>query len=472
MDLQVLQYQMWLAIKKHQHLVAKGKEDPENPTLQKEILDVLCHLINLNDQQKLIISQMRERKKTTDVNKKYKQNEVNLFCEEQLVQEPNLSDDEDDRTQEEPVDYSRKGKNHVSTSSVVRADNENGHLVERRMERKYVECNGTNPSSPASLVSPSKPHDYANGYHGPVPRGESKDLPVHTRKDRPGDASNGFFTSSEKKTKLLQQEPEDSWSEDVHDLVTQEEFMHALSLLTLKECEEVVVKRTERRKRNAFSTVFSSTIWEKPETKRKRRAWLMSGAGSPPNLRRKNRATTNAALASSQPPSCPSSRPPSRAPSPTPSASSSTPLYQSPHHSNATSLPASPDSSTKSRSQSPVSEEICPMCNVKGADLQCDGCGIVYHSQCVDALDIDNPDQWLCLKCEQLGLRSRSLLDPSQQIQRREALCERERLLRQRAELTVAKAELEQRKRDMSMALQVSGQGTETTKARTLQKRK
>lgn len=55
-----------------------------------------------------------------------------------------------------------------------------------------------------------------------------------------------------------------------------------------------------------------------------------------------------------------------------------------------------------------------------GADVQCDGCGVVYHAQCVDLEDSEPPPCWLCLTCEQLGLRaSSSHTDPHHLSRRR-----------------------------------------------------
>ncbi|MPC18465.1 hypothetical protein E2C01_011351 [Portunus trituberculatus] len=141
------------------------------------------------------------------------------------------------------------------------------------------------------------------------------------------------------------------------------------------------------------------------------------------------------------------------------------------------------------------------------ADVQCDGCGVVYHGQCVDLEDSEPPPCWLCLTCEQLGLRasSSSQSDPHHLSRRRDAtevsirilksvspsfritsmplllaihellgsvlsqpdsdkppvsgcctemLAVRERLLRQRAELTIAKLQLEEKKHHLSLALQ------------------
>ncbi|XP_069156488.1 uncharacterized protein [Procambarus clarkii] len=214
-------------------------------------------------------------------------------------------------------------------------------------------------------------------------------------------------------------------------------FFVASGLLTVRECEDVLAKRYERRKRNAYSHIFSNTIWEKPETRRKRRAWLTSGAGSPPTLRRKVRPP-------SQPPSQPQSRPAS------PTQSSCSPLATCPP-----SQPASPQSVEEEfPTSSQPSEEICPMCKIKGADVQCDGCGVIYHGQCVDLGNADPPPCWLCLTCEQLGLRASTHHDPQHHSRRREALAVRERLLRQRAELTIAKLQLEERKQHLAVALE------------------
>lgn len=247
-----------------------------------------------------------------------------------------------------------------------------------------------------------------------------------------------WWCSPEKRLHNFQPPTADYSQEDIHDLVTEDEFMHALGLLTVKECEEVLAKRYERRKHTAYSHIFSATIWEKPETRRKRRAWLTSGAGSPPMLRRKVRPP-------SQPPSQPQSRPAS------PTQSSCSPMTTCP-----LSQPASPQSLEEEETPaSQPSEEICPMCKVKGADVQCDGCGVIYHAQCVDLEDSEPPPCWLCLTCEQLGLRaSSSHTDPHHLSRRREALAVRERLLRQRAELTIAKLQLEEKKHHLSLALQ------------------
>ncbi|KAK8389490.1 hypothetical protein O3P69_008885 [Scylla paramamosain] len=252
-------------------------------------------------------------------------------------------------------------------------------------------------------------------------------------------ASPVWWCSPEKRLHNFQPPTADYSQEDIHDLVTEDEFMHALGLLTVREWEEVLAKRYERRKHTAHSHIFSNTIWEKPETRRKRRAWLTSGAGSPPMLRRKVRPP-------SQPPSQPQSRPAS------PTQSSCSPMTTCP-----LSQPASPQSLEEDYpSTSQPSEEICPMCKIKGADVQCDGCGVVYHGQCVDLEDSEPPPCWLCLTCEQLGLRasSSSQSDPHHLSRRREMLAVRERLLRQRAELTIAKLQLEEKKHHLSLALQ------------------
>ena len=143
-------------------------------------------------------------------------------------------------------------------------------------------------------------------------------------------------------------------SEDVHDLVTPEEFMHSLGLLTVPQCLDIVEKRRERRKNNQNSHVFSPAIWEKSDTKRKKRTWLSSGTESPPQLRRKSRVSSQ-----------PSSRQTSRPGSPTGSSGSSYPSLS-------LSQPESPNSPdhTSLQTSSPICEEICPICKSKGKFYQ------------------------------------------------------------------------------------------------------
>ena len=56
---------------------------------------------------------------------------------------------------------------------------------------------------------------------------------------------------------------------------------------------------------------------------------------------------------------------------------------------------------------------------ITGADVLCDGCGVVYHGHCVDLEDSEPPPCWLCLTCEQLGLRASSQSDPHHHSRRR-----------------------------------------------------
>ncbi|KAK8389547.1 hypothetical protein O3P69_008923 [Scylla paramamosain] len=62
MDLQSLQYQMWLAVKRHQALIGRRQEEPHNLAVQKEILDVLYQLISINESQKLVVARLREER--------------------------------------------------------------------------------------------------------------------------------------------------------------------------------------------------------------------------------------------------------------------------------------------------------------------------------------------------------------------------------------------------------------------------
>ncbi|KAG7170644.1 PHD finger protein 21A-like, partial [Homarus americanus] len=353
-------------------LIGRRQEEPHNLSIQKEILDVLCQLVSINESQKLVVGRLREERdnerpkheKQNDLHKDEGKEDIDLLCDEQLNHD--AQDHEGKISKEPPLEG--------LTQSCKSSPNVLGTGVSTPPYSDYTE-----EGQVASL------DDY---FEEPAVCG-------------------------------VAEEANDS------------------SLLTVRECEEVLAKRYERRKRNAYSHIFSSTIWEKPETRRKRRAWLTSGAGSPPTLRRKVRPP-------SQPPSQPQSRPVS------PTQSSCSPLTTCPP-----SQPASPQSlEDEFSASSQPSEEICPMCKIKGADVQCDGCGVIYHGQCVDLGDADPPPCWLCLTCEQLGLRASTNNDPQHHSRRREALAVREQLLRQRAELTIAKLQLEERKQHLANALE------------------
>ncbi|XP_050737556.1 uncharacterized protein LOC127009015 isoform X3 [Eriocheir sinensis] len=372
MDLQNLQYQMWLAVRRHQALIGKRQEDPHNLAVQKEILDVLCQLVSINENQKLVVARLREERHQCQV-KQEKENgihsddgkdEIDLLYDDEMV---------NDTLQEKD-----------SKAAPV------PHTLER-----------TSGQPPKSLRDQEALSD--NTHRHPAASDPLKDHHQQTGIPEAPASPPVWWCSPEKRLHNFQPPTADYSQEDIHDLVTEDEFMHALGLLTVKECEEVLAKRYERRKHTAYSHIFSATIWEKPETRRKRRAWLTSGAGSPPMLRRKVRPP-------SQPPSQPQSRPAS------PTQSSCSPMTTCP-----LSQPASPQSLEEEETPaSQPSEEICPMCKVKGADVQCDGCGVIYHAQCVDLEDSEPPPCWLCLTCEQLGLRaSSSHTDPHHLSRRR-----------------------------------------------------
>lgn len=404
MDLQTHQYQMWLAAKKHQDLIGQRQKDPDNLALQKEILDVLCQLVAINESQKLVVAKLREERENEDYRKTQRREsqkeDIDLLCDEQMLH------DNHDKAGSEPPHVTHKGKSPVREAETHATATPCSDYAKDLQDVNSDDCF----EEPATEVTP------ANQSEPNSPTG---------------------WCSPEKRLHNFQPPTADYSMEDIHDLVTEDEFMHALGLLTVRECREVMDKRYERRKRNAYSHIFSNTIWEKPETRRKRRAWLMSGAGSPPTLRRKVRPP-------SQPPSQPQSRPCS------PAQSSCSPPTTCPP-----SQAASPQSVEE---EFPVasqpSEEVCPMCKMKGADVQCDGCGVIYHGPCVDLGDAEPPPCWLCLTCEQLGLRASTNSDPQYHSRRREALEIRERLLRQRAELTISKLQLEERKRHLALALQ------------------
>ncbi|XP_071543213.1 uncharacterized protein [Panulirus ornatus] len=414
MDLQSLQYQMWLAVKKHQALIGRRQEEPHNLGLQQEILDVLCQLVSINESQ-LVVARLREERehdrlkheKEEDLRRGESKEDIDLLCDEQMIHE---AQDHEDKAPILDVCLTQTSK---SPPDVL------DHGVSTPPYSDYTE-----EGQVASLD---------DCFEEPAVCGITDDANESSEPISPS----GWWCSPEKRLHNFHPPTANYSQEDVHDLVTEDEFMHALGLLTIRECEEVLAKRYERRKRNAYSHIFSSTIWEKPETRRKRRAWLTSGAGSPPTLRRKVRPP-------SQPPSQPQSRPPS------PTQSSCSPLTTCPP-----SQPASPQSVEEEFSAaSQPSEEICPMCKMKGADVLCDGCGVIYHGHCVDLGDAEPPPCWLCLTCEQLGLRASAVNDPQHDSRRREALAVRERLLRQRAELTITKLQLEERKQHLAVALE------------------
>ncbi|KAK7075113.1 hypothetical protein SK128_023285 [Halocaridina rubra] len=378
MDLQTLQYQMWLAVKKYQVLIGRRQEDPHNISLQREILDVLCQLISINENQKLVVAKLREERESRHLG--------------------NFKDRDKNRNSDACDDQ------HEVDSSL------NYHLQEANSPRLSPGLPQAFQSLPladqSNITSPYQDLSCERPDHSLQ---ESCDEPLDCSiKGNGGCAASepsspvGWWCSPEKRLHNFQPPTADYSVEDVHDLVSQDEFMHALGLLTVKECEEVLSKRYERRKHSAYAHIFSSTIWEKPETRRKRRAWLTSGAGSPPNLRRKVRPL-------SQPPSRPESRPAS------PSQSSGSPPT--------TYLPSQPTSPQSLEEDFPLasqpSEEVCPMCNIKGADVQCDGCGVIYHSHCVDLEDSYPPPCWLCLTCEQLGMRASTNTNPQLVSRRR-----------------------------------------------------
>lgn len=417
MDLPTLQYQMWLAVKKYQILIGRRQEDPNNLSVQKEILDVLCQLVSINENQKLVVAKLRE---------------------ERSRKRPQCFDDKD---QNEVHSTS----NELDGNDIQHQDGRKSMLSPSLPGTKSPEivdhqniCNAGQGVKTLPISYPEYPAERPNNNLRASPE-QPLDCSVTGEGFATGDPSSpqSWWCSPEKRLHNFQPPTADYSVEDVHDLVSEDEFMHALGLLTVSECQEVLAKRYERRKHSAYSHVFSSTIWEKPETRRKRRAWLTSGAGSPPNLRRKVRPL-------SQPPSRPESRPVS------PAQSSCSPPT--------TYLPSQPTSPQSLEEDFPLSsqssEEICPMCNVKGADIQCDGCGVMYHSHCVDLEDADPPPSWLCLTCEQLGIRASTSIDPQHDSRRREALELREQLLRQRAELTVAKLQLEERKQQLAVAFE------------------
>ncbi|CAL4097920.1 unnamed protein product, partial [Meganyctiphanes norvegica] len=94
MDLQSLQYQMLLAVKKHQLLMGRRKLEPENGSLKKEILDVLCQLIDINEKQKVVVARLRaERQAVQQPQKEHIARceqtgvELDLQCNEQMLQE-------------------------------------------------------------------------------------------------------------------------------------------------------------------------------------------------------------------------------------------------------------------------------------------------------------------------------------------------------------------------------------------------
>ncbi|XP_069939034.1 uncharacterized protein [Cherax quadricarinatus] len=415
MDLQALQYQMWLAVKKHQALIGRRQEDPHNLAIQKEIFDVLCQLVSINESQKLVVARLRgereyerlQHEKPKELDKDESKEDIDLLCDEQMLQEA----------------QDHEGKNPGLDACLTHS------------------CKSPSDVLGAGVSTPPY-SDYTEEGQGATLDDCFEEPSVYNVADDPNNSSgpaspSSSWCSPEKRLHNFQPPTADYTQEDIHDLVTEDEFMHALGLLTVRECDEVLAKRYERRKHTAYSHIFSNTIWEKPETRRKRRAWLTSGAGSPPTLRRKVR-----------PPSQPSCQPQSRPVSPT--QSSCSPLTTCPP-----SQPASPQSmEDEFPSASQPSEEICPMCKIKGADVQCDGCGVIYHGQCVDLGDADPPPCWLCLTCEQLGLRASTNHDPQHLSRRREALAVRERLLRQRAELTIAKLQLQERKQHLAVALE------------------
>ncbi|XP_068224593.1 uncharacterized protein, partial [Palaemon carinicauda] len=396
-------------------LIGRRQEEPNNLSVQKEILDVLCQLVSINENQKLVVAKLREergRKRPLCFDDK-DQNEVH-----------STSNELDDGDFQHP-----DGRNSTLSPSLPSAKSPEsvdqnvcsaGQVV-RSLPISFQEYRTERPNS--LRTSPEQPLNCSVTGEGFGTSDPS--------------SPQSWWCSPEKRLHNFQPPTADYSVEDVHDLVSEDEFMHALGLLTVSECHEVLAKRYERRKHSAYAHVFSSTIWEKPETRRKRRAWLTSGAGSPPNLRRKVRPL-------SQPPSRPESRPVS------PAQSSCSPPT--------TYLPSQPTSPQSLEEDFPLSaqssEEICPMCNVKGADIQCDGCGVMYHSHCVDLEDSYPPPSWLCLTCEQLGIRASTSIDPQHDSRRREALEVREHLLRQRAELTVAKLQLEERKHHLAVALE------------------
>lgn len=403
MDLQTLQYQMWLAVKKYQVLISRRQEEPHNLAIQREILDVLCQLVSINENQKLVVAKLREERGNKH--------------EDYDEQDQSRIDDEHGHEMQHPMGSSPRLSPCLPHSAKSPHNAEDGVV-----------------NSPFLDYSIERPNDSFHGsFEEPLDCSITGDL---CRASEPSSPSS-WWCSPEKRLHNFQPPTGDYTVEDVHDLVSEDEFMHALGLLTVGECEEVLAKRYERRKHSAYSHIFSSTIWEKPETRRKRRVWLTSGAGSPPNLRRKIRPL-------SQPPSRPESRPVS------PSQSSCSPPT--------TYLPSQPTSPQSLEEDFPLashsSEEVCPMCNVKGADIQCDGCGVLYHSHCVDLEDSYPPPCWLCLTCEQLGLRASSNSDPQHDSRRREVLEIREQLLRQRAELTVAKLQLQERKQHLAVAFE------------------
>lgn len=91
MDLQALQYRMWLAVKKHQVLVGRRQQEPHNVSIQKEILDVLCQLVSINESQKHVVARLREERESERVKQegdggKCKE-EVDLLCEEEMLQD-------------------------------------------------------------------------------------------------------------------------------------------------------------------------------------------------------------------------------------------------------------------------------------------------------------------------------------------------------------------------------------------------
>ncbi|RXG70258.1 PHD finger protein 21A [Armadillidium vulgare] len=350
MDLKVYQRQMWFTLKKYLNLISSKRDKINDKEMERECLDILKEIISINENQKVALSALREQK---------------------------------EKSHDEDSDFSPTLESHEL------------FLVNEQPNNKCSE----EPVSPPCIDLEAEP-DYENE----VKSTDSTNELLHDLSYT--SINKEVLDSKEEKLKeriLLETEEElicekeKEIVEDIHDLVTSYEFMQALGLLTIQECEEVLLTRKERHKKNALSHVFCQSIWEKQETKRKKRDWLLSS--SPPQLRRKVR-----------PISRPPSRQPSRPSSPAEGCSSSPPSSLS---------PPSPMSPGTYNQNSQNNEDTCSLCKGKGASVQCDGCGVLFHSSCVTASEREKKcdfSEWLCSKCEKMGMRASSYSDPLRNI--------------------------------------------------------
>ncbi|KAG0712230.1 hypothetical protein GWK47_018946 [Chionoecetes opilio] len=188
MDLQSLQYQMWLAAKRHQALIDKRQEEPQNLAVQKEILDVLYHLISINENQKHVVARLREERQQVKQEK-----ENGLHSDE--------AQEDIDFLYEEMIHDAAQEKEGKATPQHT-PEKSPGPLRDQEASPERPEI--------LTVMDSLKDEQEQSG----VPEAPASP-PV-------------WWCSPEKRLRNFQPPTADYSQEDIHDLVTEDEFMHAL----------------------------------------------------------------------------------------------------------------------------------------------------------------------------------------------------------------------------------------------------